>query len=74
MNHLRTLFSKWFYKNSDYESIYDERWRYFLKQGDTWTFGKPDEISVGDYLFNKDGNEVQDNISFRGRRKSNFIH
>ena len=33
--------------------------RYFLKQGDTWTFAKPDEISVGDYLFNKDGNEVE---------------
>ena len=33
--------------------------RYFLKQGDTWTFAKPNEISVGDYLFNKDGNEVE---------------
>ena len=46
--------------------------RYFLKQGDTWTFAKPNEISVGDYLFNKDGNEVEDNISFRGRRRSNI--
>ena len=33
--------------------------RYFLKQGDTWTFAKPNEISVGDYLFDKDGNEVE---------------
>ena len=33
--------------------------RYFLKQGDTWSFAKPDEISVGDYLFDKDGNEVE---------------
>jgi len=33
--------------------------RYFLKQGDNWTFAKPSEISVGDYLFNKDGNEVE---------------
>ena len=33
--------------------------RYFLKQGDTWTFAKPSDISVGDYLFNKDGNEVE---------------
>ena len=33
--------------------------RYFLKQGDTWTFAKPNEISVGDYLFNKDGNELE---------------
>ena len=33
--------------------------RYFLKQGDTWTFAKPNEISIGDYLFDKDGNEVE---------------
>jgi intein/homing endonuclease len=33
--------------------------RYFLKQGDTWSFAKPSEISVGDYLFDKDGNEVE---------------
>ena len=33
--------------------------RYFLKQGDTWTFAKPNEISTGDYLFDKDGNEVE---------------
>ena len=33
--------------------------RYFLKQGDTWTFAKPNEISVGNYLFDKDGNEVE---------------
>jgi len=33
--------------------------RYFLKQGDTWTFAKPSEVSVGDYLFDKDGNEVE---------------
>ena len=33
--------------------------RYFLKQGDTWTFAKPSDISVGDYLFDKDGNEVE---------------
>ncbi len=33
--------------------------RYFLKQGSNWTFAKPSEISVGDYLFDKDGNEVE---------------
>lgn len=33
--------------------------RYFLKQGSTWSFAKPSEISVGDYLFDKDGNEVE---------------
>ena len=33
--------------------------RYFLKQGDTWTLAKPTDISVGDYLFDKDGNEVE---------------
>ena len=33
--------------------------RYFLKQGDTWSFAKPSDISVGDYLFDKDGNEVE---------------
>ena len=33
--------------------------RYFLKQGGTWSFAKPSEISVGDYLFDKDGNEVE---------------
>jgi len=33
--------------------------RYFLKQGDTWSFAKPSDISVGDYLFDKDGSEVE---------------
>ena len=33
--------------------------RYFLKQGGNWTFAKPSEISVGDYLFDKNGNEVE---------------
>ena len=33
--------------------------RYFLKQGSTWSFAKPSEISVGDYLFDKDGNEIE---------------
>ena len=33
--------------------------RYFLKQGNTWTFAKPSEIGVGDYLFDKDGNELE---------------
>ena len=33
--------------------------RYFLKQEGTWSFAKPSEISVGDYLFDKDGNEVE---------------
>ena len=39
-----------------------KRCRYFLKQRrDTWTFAKPkpNEISTGDYLFDKDGNEVE---------------
>ena len=33
--------------------------RYFVKQGDTWSWVKPTNISVGDYLFDKDGNEVE---------------
>ena len=33
--------------------------RYFLKQGDTWSWGTPDDISVGDYFLDKDGNEVE---------------
>ncbi len=33
--------------------------RYFLKQGDTWSWGTPDDISVGDYLLDSDGNEVE---------------
>ena len=33
--------------------------RYFLKQGDTWTWAKPTDIDTGDYFLNKDGNEVE---------------
>jgi len=33
--------------------------RYFLKQGDTWTWAKPTDISTGDYFLDKDGNEVE---------------
>jgi hypothetical protein len=33
--------------------------RYFVKQSDTWSWVKPTNISVGDYLFDKDGNEVE---------------
>jgi len=33
--------------------------RYFLKQGDTWSWGTPDDISVGDYFLDNDGNEVE---------------
>ena len=33
--------------------------RYFLKQGDTWSWGTPDDIDVGDYFLDKDGNEVE---------------
>ena len=33
--------------------------RYFLKQGDTWTWAKPTEIDTGDYFLDKDGNEVE---------------
>ena len=33
--------------------------RYFLKQGDTWTWGTPDDIDVGDYFLDKDANEVE---------------
>ena len=33
--------------------------RYFLKQGDTWTWAKPDEYRSGDYFLDKDGNEVE---------------
>jgi hypothetical protein len=33
--------------------------RYFLKQGDTWSWAKPTDIDTGDYFLNKDGNEVE---------------
>ena len=33
--------------------------RYFVKQLGTWSWVKPTDISVGDYLFDKDGNEVE---------------
>jgi hypothetical protein len=33
--------------------------RYFIKQGDTWSWGAPDDISIGDYFLDKDGNEVE---------------
>ena len=33
--------------------------RYFLKQGDTWTWAEPTEIDTGDYFLDKDGNEVE---------------
>ena len=33
--------------------------RYFLKQGDTWTWAKPTDIDTGDYFLDKDGNEVE---------------
>ena len=33
--------------------------RYFLKQGDTWSWGTPDDIDVGDYFLDKDANEVE---------------
>tara|TARA_R100000781_G_scaffold51398_1_gene33863 strand:- start:1023 stop:2828 length:1806 start_codon:yes stop_codon:yes gene_type:complete len=33
--------------------------KYFLKQGDTWTWKLPDDMSTGDYLLDKDGNEVE---------------
>jgi len=33
--------------------------KYFLKQGSTWTWKMPDEMSIGDYLLDKDGNELE---------------
>ena len=33
--------------------------RFFTKQGDTWSWGTPDDISVGDYFLDKDLNEVE---------------
>jgi hypothetical protein len=33
--------------------------KYFLKQGSTWTWKMPDDMSTGDYLLDKDGNEVE---------------
>ena len=33
--------------------------RYFLKQGDTWSWGTPEDIDIGDYFLDKDANEVQ---------------
>jgi len=33
--------------------------KYFTKIGDTWSWKMPDEMSVGDYLLDKDGNEVE---------------
>ena len=33
--------------------------RYFLKQGDVWSWAKPTDIDTGDYFLDKDGNEVE---------------
>ena len=33
--------------------------KYFIKQGDIWSWGAPDDISIGDYFLDKDGNEVE---------------
>ena len=33
--------------------------RYFLKQGDTWSWGTPEDIEIGDYFLDKDANEVE---------------
>jgi hypothetical protein len=33
--------------------------KYFIKQGDTWSWGAPDDISIGDYFLDKDGNELE---------------
>ena len=47
------------YKDTSYESIYDERCKIFLETRRYLDFAKPTDISVGDYLFDKDGNEVE---------------